>query len=69
MGTAIITEAGNVAVAAATSVGSVLTNIAALFWDKTDGLTVMGSLLALSAGIGIAFLAYRTIRGLAHVGK
>jgi hypothetical protein len=71
MGTAVISEAGNAASAFAGVLGSAITSVGAMFWDKTTGLTVLGGLLAVTLGIGVVYGVFRLVKGLAqpHVGR
>lgn len=63
---AIFTTIGEAITGFAAVIGNGFTSIVALFYTS-DGLTSLGILSLLGAGVGLVFLAWGVIRGLMRV--
>ena len=48
----------------ATTLSSAVSSITSMFYDPTNGMTFLGTLLLIAAGIGIVYWGFRLIRGL-----
>lgn len=48
----------------ATTLSSAVTSITSMFYDPTNGMTFLGTLLLIAAGVGIVYWGFRLIRGL-----
>lgn len=61
---AIFTAVGQAITGFTTQLGSAVSGINSMFYDATDGLTLLGSLLCLAMGIGLVYWAFRLIKSL-----
>lgn len=46
------------------SLGTALTGVTALFYDSTNGFTILGSLSLVAVGCGVVYLVWKLIAGL-----
>lgn len=61
---AIFDGIGSAVTSFTTTLGNALSGVVDIFYNSTDGLTPVGSLLLISVGIGLVYFAYRVIRNL-----
>lgn len=64
MVSAIFTEVSNAITAFTSALSNAVGGVTSMFYDTTDGLTVLGSLLLIAVGVGIVYWAFRLIKGL-----
>lgn len=65
---AIVTEIfeviGSVVTQFANTLGSAITSITSMFYNAETGMTFLGVLLLIAAGVGLVYWGFRLIRGL-----
>lgn len=61
---AMFTQITQVVTAFIGSIGSALTGITPLFYDATDGFTLLGSLSLVAVGCGVVYFVWKLIAGL-----
>ena len=61
---AIFTAIGNAVTSFAGVLGNGFTSLLAIFYNSTDGLTPVGLLMLIGAGIGIVYWAFALVRSL-----
>lgn len=62
--TEIFEVIGGVVTQFANTLGSAITSITSMFYDPTNGMTFLGVLLLIAAGVGLVYWGFRLIRGL-----
>jgi len=61
---AMFTEVGAAITAFSTALGNGITSVIAMFYDSTNGITPLGSLLLIGVGVGLVYFGWRLIKGL-----
>lgn len=61
---AIFQEVGSAVTAFTTALSNAVSGVTSMFYDATDGLTTLGSLLLIAVGVGLVYWAFRLIKGL-----
>lgn len=61
---AMFTEVAAAITGFSTVLSQAATNVLALFYDATNGITPLGSLLLIGVGVGICYFVFRLISGL-----
>lgn len=64
---AIFTVIGNVITAFAGVIGSGFTSLIALFYDATNGITLLGTLMLIGVGVSLVYWAFRLVRRLVRL--
>lgn len=63
----IFTTLGNIVSSFASLVGNVFTSAVSLFYNSTDGLTVVGILTLIGVGTGLVIWGFKFIRSLIRI--
>lgn len=61
---AIFQEVGSAVTAFTTALSNAVSGVTSMFYDATNGLTTLGSLLLIAVGVGLVYWAFRLIKGL-----
>ena len=64
---AMFTEVAAAITSFSTVLAQSVTNVTALFYDATNGITPLGSLLLIGVGVGLVYFAFRLIKGLVSI--
>lgn len=61
---AIFQEVGSAVTAFTTALSNAVSGVTSMFYDATNGLTTLGSLLLIAVGVGLVYWSFRLIKGL-----